>query len=556
MTISKKSFYQQLEELLDKYDLEQLNLVIRNMADNIVPDKREEFLSKIEIKKDVEIVLDFKIVSSIEDLISDILGGNHEDEWNNEVNYEEKDNYWDDDCFLSPKSDLFEEIEYLFDESSKLFDAKEYKISYFAYEKLFELVKIAEEEGSCPSLSDSSLKKLEIKEIILKYIQSAYRISKSSDRISIGLKIMKENSYYINEQTFLSNLDEVSLNPLPEFDDFLLKIIGISNKNISDIPYELFLEAVKLSKGVDGLRKVSETHGKKQPQSYLVLLEELYRKEQYNELVEIAKQGILSISINHVKRAEISDYLTIIGQINSDIDLQQLGLINSIESRPNISKLIDLYYIVGEKWQDAYQKTLKRLKTINKMKSSISSDTPNCSDRLLAQAAILAKNVSFALEITDRHKILGWSDRRSPSGIIVAVMLKLLSNFNKKVPIIDELIIWELESKEFLNLDTSKKFIEILNSIHTSHSLGSDRLIEYRNWCINKIKERCDAIISNKYRQSYFKAAHLLTGLREMYYSNNLVKVGDELITIFNEKYSRHRSFRTELNKKLNKSIY
>lgn len=553
-TTTKKLFHEKISSLLDKYNLEEIKQIILNMTENIKPENRDDFLSKLELKTDFSILLEYDILPLIDELISDIREDKYQDEWNKEENYEENGNLWQDECNLSAESDLFEEIEYLFVECSKLYEAKEYKITFPAFEKLFELIEMGD-DGYYPSLSNSSTEKLQLKEVIMKYIQSAYYITKSSERSSVVLKLFKEHSYYINEETFLSDLDGVSIIPLPEFNKCLLNIIESSNNNVLDVPKHIYLEAVKLLEGKDGLRRLIETKDKKNAKSYLVLLKELHQKEQYDEVIEIATKGIKSISINDCDRAKIADFVTIVGKRDSDVRFQQLGLITSIESDPRISKLIDLYDISEDNRQEIYDKILKRFVILNKNKK-MKSNIPYCTDRLLAQAAIFVKDIPLVIEISEKHNPLGWSDFGAPSGIAIAVMLKLLSKIDKKVGIIDELIIWELERTDYLNQKKSLKFIEILNSIHSSCSLTSEQITEYRNWCNNKIEERGHAILKNKYRFSYYKVAHLLTALREMYYSSDLSVQGDELIIKFNREYPRHRAFKTELDIKLNESIY
>ena len=60
-------------------------------------------------------------------------------------------------------------------------------------------------------------------------------------------------------------------------------------------------------------------------------------------------------------------------------------------------------------------------------------------------------------------------------------------------------------------------------------------------------KMRINAIVSNTYRKSYWKAAELILAIAETYWSNSESEKGQMLIGHFQKKYSRHSSFQKEL---------
>jgi hypothetical protein len=66
--------------------------------------------------------------------------------------------------------------------------------------------------------------------------------------------------------------------------------------------------------------------------------------------------------------------------------------------------------------------------------------------------------------------------------------------------------------------------------------------------------KRVDAIVGEKHRRSYWKAAQLLLAFAETYWSNGEADKGQRLINRFKEKYNRHHAFKTELQKAAKKS--
>jgi hypothetical protein len=66
--------------------------------------------------------------------------------------------------------------------------------------------------------------------------------------------------------------------------------------------------------------------------------------------------------------------------------------------------------------------------------------------------------------------------------------------------------------------------------------------------------KRVDAIVDEKHRKSYWKAAQLLLAVVETYWSNGSADQGQKLVSRFKEKYNRHSAFKAELQKAAKKS--
>ena len=67
-------------------------------------------------------------------------------------------------------------------------------------------------------------------------------------------------------------------------------------------------------------------------------------------------------------------------------------------------------------------------------------------------------------------------------------------------------------------------------------------------------KMRINAIVSNKYRKSYWKAAELILAIAETYWSNSESEKGQMLIDYFHKKYNRHSAFQRELKAAIKES--
>ena len=96
----------------------------------------------------------------------------------------------------------------------------------------------------------------------------------------------------------------------------------------------------------------------------------------------------------------------------------------------------------------------------------------------------------------------------------------------------------------FLNNDYSQMFQQWKKQFEINNKE------KYINWLTQIIDKRVDAIVSNGYRKSYFKAAILVVGLGEVVESNSMGNKED-FVNLYHKKYVRRSSFRKELNKYL-----
>ena len=74
------------------------------------------------------------------------------------------------------------------------------------------------------------------------------------------------------------------------------------------------------------------------------------------------------------------------------------------------------------------------------------------------------------------------------------------------------------------------------------------QVLEVLNWLQRLTQARVDAIVSNQYRKSYFKAAELVVALGQSLEDND-VMTSEKFINDYHMQYCKYRAFRTELNK-------
>ena len=91
-------------------------------------------------------------------------------------------------------------------------------------------------------------------------------------------------------------------------------------------------------------------------------------------------------------------------------------------------------------------------------------------------------------------------------------------------------------------------YFQILN-VWKKHFAISDKIKQdYISWLEETVAKRVDAIVSNRHRGSYDKAAFLVCILDECLANLNIKNKG-EIIEFYEKKYLRYIAFKKEINK-------
>ena len=109
----------------------------------------------------------------------------------------------------------------------------------------------------------------------------------------------------------------------------------------------------------------------------------------------------------------------------------------------------------------------------------------------------------------------------------------------------------QVKTNKQLNLEANKQEIGIcklqIPCSNASLPFGKQRYIF--NWRIERVQNRITEIVSNKYRNSYYKAAMLAAGVAEVMSEVQNEKASSDFLMKWNETFNRHSAFRKELRK-------
>jgi hypothetical protein len=108
---------------------------------------------------------------------------------------------------------------------------------------------------------------------------------------------------------------------------------------------------------------------------------------------------------------------------------------------------------------------------------------------------------------------------------------------------------WEFDDyhEELESGDLGSRFRAYLENALLDQPIAEKDLEKYFQSAEKAARKRIDAIVSNKFRKSYWKAAQLILAIAETYWSNGELDEGQKLIDHFRGKYSRHSAFKSEL---------
>ena len=145
---------------------------------------------------------------------------------------------------------------------------------------------------------------------------------------------------------------------------------------------------------------------------------------------------------------------------------------------------------------------------------------------------------------------MGWSYGHNPKGLVIPFFLVLLCKGKNLYSAQNLEQLWNeavnnISGYSYNNL--AERFQRAMDRVFQSIQLSKDEENKYMRWCIQETGRRVDAIVGNKHRKSYHKAANLLVALAEVLANRDMKSSGIDLIERYRQKYHRHSAFRQEL---------
>jgi len=569
-----REFIKKLKLRLHKFSREDLDSIIIEHAKCLSPDQRQEFLDifatfqKAKPRKSIKIIKD-SLLKEIKEFGDQAKNYEFTTGWGWDHEYRDE-RAWGDDSWVP-------EIDNLFGRIDDFYEAGNFKFAKHAYRMLLDIYYSGIEESYFSGYEYNSMIETDIQETQLKYYRCIYLTEETSSRPGILFDTISRRSWYSYDFS-LEGMINVSLEDLPDWDKFgKLWIDFLKQQKGDKTVNRLLREAVRFFEGTRGLEELAKKKGQEFPGVYVDWLESLKKEKKYSEMLNAASMGLESLSETLEIRAKIADHFQAAAKVLKRDDLVLKSLKESLFADPSLLRLLNLLDISKNINQriDFINEALSRFSIIKKRRANSKkqrffiNQSPDLSennvpDTLEICCLLLKGDYKEAASHIKASKPLGWTHIEKSNAIIVSFFL--YAKWNKKRPLTSNLDkLWKMSTefdptpfyyKEgvYLDKDIDSRFRSYIENTLKEFPLDEQEKENYFSSAKKVAYARINAIVSNKHRKSYWKAAELVLAIAEIFWSNSEFKKGQMLINHFQKKYNRHSAFQRELKNAIKES--
>ncbi|MEW5900734.1 MAG: hypothetical protein AB1715_04645 [Acidobacteriota bacterium] len=585
-TLTLKEFMTALKARIDQYTHEDLKGIIlaQGMAlaprerasfleGFVLPEKKEEKKRKREAERDDHEDFLLKEIASFGRRVEkyEFTSG-----WGWDDRYGDE-RAWGDDSWAAEIDDLFSRILDVYGEGN-------YPLARRAFESLLAIYEEGVEEGKFSGYDHDEMIETDADEAKLKYFRCVYLTEPPAQRPKAIWNAISKYSFYARDLN-IHGLINVDLEELPQLEDFGQRWLEFLRKQrVDSLSAGLLKEAVRLFQGVTGLERLATEDGLKYPSAFIDWLEALKKEHKYEDMIRAALLGLERLPARLQIRSRIADSLREAAVHLKRKDLIDRALREALRAAPCLERLLDALDNSGnrEKQKAILDETLALIETLQKKKGgSRTWEGDRLPDfwesdvrgDLGLQCHLLKGDYESAAVLLGKSKPLGWSSGEDPGALGVPFFLLAKWNQGKKLTAnlsslwngaTDPALTISWENDEW-NGDEDRagnrapakpgsRFRKYLEGVLKEMPLQAAAKEEYFVLAEKIALKRIEAIVGNKRRKSYWKAAELLLAVAEVHWSNDRPDKGRAIIARVKDKYRRHSAFRGELRNMAKKS--
>ena len=541
-------FLKEAEKRIDGLSKEELKAILLMKAKNLKPNEREFFLAELSPEKKADVVIDDDtLLTDIDDFVKHIEDGKYSTGWgwDDEIHDERE---WGDESWA-------EDMDELFDRAGELFLSGDMKLASLAYGKLLKAFHMGEETGHFPGqLSSTEMVETDLDEARTRYLRALYETTHKKERAKVIFEEINDIRYIGSSDFDLKTIEDALTTKPEDWRQFLEDMKGILlesvlAQNMRVLGYvknlDMLCSIIFELEGLGGLSRLAKEHGNKLHKVYLVWISKLQEAGKDREAVEAYQQSLEVILPQTRIRAEISDLAALSAKKIKDENVLFEMHKEAFFSSPDIGRLLSLRESAMSSGQLKVMEDVVSFLEEHQGKHSFISNP----EELLVQAYILIENYEKMWDVTNKGEPLGWSGSNSSQA--VAVPFLMVSSV-RGIPLkSDSVVIKVWRGKEGYEDEQSRRFKAVVEKDILGKDISGEERIKQIKWATSIVEKRVDAIVSNKYRGSYDKAALLLVGCVE---ALNLLDRSIEAQTFFEKirlRYNRHSAFQQEIRRLL-----
>lgn len=571
--IPLKAFWEAVEQRLVAYSADELRAILRAMAQETPPSGRQAFLARLEPVEGAavaafQMIQQENLLADIDDLAQELkIAMKYADAWEERYEWGE---YYDEEDSLRPYEEFVEPLVELFDRAEAAFDYGEFSLARAAYQRLFELLRTEDDYGRGVSASD--LTGVDADEAVARYLRAVYETEPPARRPQALCEQMRQvRARQFGPRPMLDDLVQISPRPLPDQEQFLADWIAFlrtqSAPSGSDVDAWL-REAVRLAQGTPGLEALARAEGKTRPRAYLDWFTALEEEGKHQEVLAAAQEALQALPARLPIRAAIADHLCAAAARLNEPEALRLGRWEAFVAKPTLSRMLDLWDVAV----DAAERTALMQRAVERIRDYLAHPPARRDGMMrgddglerpawigqsnLAHACLLAGDWDAAHHLAAQGKVLGWSSRESHQGLVVAAFLVLLSGktLGALPSNLAQLWQWGLQysvtawSWGYEEEDpVRERLVRAYAEQFAAAALSTDRQERFLSWCLDVAQRRVNAIVGNKHRGSYNKAAVLTVACAEVLRLRGNQAAADALVNEVRGRFPRHRAFQAEM---------
>ena len=565
--MSVKTFFEEIEKRLDRYSEEDLRSVLCNLARGVPPHSRRAFLDQLTPGTDSQKAIAERLRQ--DDLLADIddLSQEIEDRMSYADDYEDDyDGRWDDEDSVGPYEEFVDAFEDLFDRAAGVFDSGDMVLARKAFESLFNL--LGKEDGYGRGVNPEDLGTTSYDDACARYLRSVFETTPLEERPALLFQEMKRTDG--SRHQGLSGLIDITGRALPDREPFLDRWIEFLKTKTSPTSDRWLREAVQLAGGIGALEKLAREEGRKRPLAYVDWMAALNRQGRPREVVAAAEEAFSALPEDLPARAAVADELCIAADELQDREMLYEAQWQGFVAKPELRHLV----IVAKRTPclAERQQTMKAAArhmeqhTRKEARRSVSFLEDSHTDprehrawvpkSAVAHAWLLAGAWQKALALVKSEKELGWSSSQSAQGLVLAAILAALSEGRCAMPA-NIRMMWLSALDNSIDF-TAKVEISQMEALYAdvfaSARFGESEVKKLLDWCVHVAKERVSAIVENKRRKSYHKAATLAVAVAEALRFRRRPAEADGLLGDLKKRYPLHRAFQDELSRAVSRA--
>ena len=552
-------YLKKIEDLCEPLSKEELQGIILSIAREARVHERAFFISRLssylprglDTPEPVEGASAEDILADIEALKESILerietieSGEYEEL----EDFEGHDIYDYDPDYVSEAQ--LEELGSFADDAGRYFLNGELESARQVYKAVFDLIQEADIEHY--------IQEIDMVETRARHSRCVYKLTSGPQRIEAFWEVMVPDIADSggvsppDAYPMLQDVVESMVDPLPDFEDFLLQWeSALSQEKIpGKRRADLLLEAVGLRNDLNKISELARNWGDKQPKGYIFWLEQLAGKGSWKETAEVSREALSRLSPDR-QRDEAAWYLVLAGKQLENDELVLEGKREVFFSSADITSLMLLI-------EEAEKNNLREKELAGAVEYLDTEEFKRFEQDMLAAVLLMAGRIEDAFAYSGDMTPVGWS-YASPGGLLFSSILNMAGGLNEDCSV--TLSIMDSYAGE-ISLQSSyhhfpgameeveqKCSSQIKNGLAIAMPRISDSELErYFNWATEIGEKRIDHIVSNKHRKAYNRAARVLVALAETYAARGDKKKASSILKkYYHELFSRFSAFRAEV---------